>query len=61
MKKIVITTAIVFFSAMASANSGQADRINEARSYPNKSETKADSTMHCQKNPEKHTNIEREK
>ncbi len=37
MKKIIIATAITaLFSAMANANSGLADRVNEARSYPNK-------------------------
>ncbi len=37
MKKIIIATAItVLFSMAANANSGLADRINEARSYPNK-------------------------
>ncbi|BES72085.1 hypothetical protein RE428_31030 [Marinobacter nanhaiticus D15-8W] len=37
MKKVMVITAIAaFFSTMASANSGLADRINEARTYPNK-------------------------
>jgi hypothetical protein len=37
MKKIIIATAMTaLFSTMVSANSGLADRINEARSYPNK-------------------------
>lgn len=37
MKKIIIAAAITaLFSTMANANSGLADRINEARSYPNK-------------------------
>lgn len=37
MKKFIIAAAITsLFSTMASANSGLADRINEARSYPNK-------------------------
>lgn len=37
MKKFIITTAIAtLFSTMAYANSGLADRINEARSYPNR-------------------------
>jgi len=37
MKKIIIAAAVtVFFSAMASANSGLADRISDARSYPTK-------------------------
>lgn len=37
MKKLVIIAAIAaLYSTMASANSGLADRINEARTYPNK-------------------------
>ncbi|MBJ7301455.1 hypothetical protein [Marinobacter salarius] len=37
MKKLIVIAAItVLFSTMASANSGLADRINEARTYPNK-------------------------
>lgn len=38
MKKIIIVAAItaLFSTTMANANSGLADRINEARSYPNK-------------------------
>ena len=37
MKKFIIAAAITsLFSTMAYANSGLADRINEARSYPNK-------------------------
>ena len=37
MKKIIIAAAITaLFSTMANANSGLADRINESRSYPNK-------------------------
>jgi len=40
MKKIIIAAvATAFFSAMASANSGLADRINENRSYPTKTES----------------------
>ncbi|WP_339779950.1 hypothetical protein [uncultured Marinobacter sp.] len=38
MKKIIIVAAMtVLFSTMANANSSLADRINEARSYPDKS------------------------
>lgn len=38
MKKLIIAAAITsLFSTMTYANSGLADRINEARSYPNKS------------------------
>lgn len=37
MKKVIIAATITsLFSTMAYANSGLADRINEARSYPNK-------------------------
>ena len=37
MKKIIIAAAVTgVFSTMANANSGLADRINEERSYPNK-------------------------
>mgnify|MGYP000135328331 CR=1 FL=1 len=37
MKKIIIATAVTaLFSMTANANSGVADRFNEARSYPNK-------------------------
>ncbi|AHI29815.1 MULTISPECIES: hypothetical protein [Marinobacter] len=37
MKKVMVIAAIsALFSTMASANSGLADRINEARTYPNK-------------------------
>ncbi|WP_157755406.1 hypothetical protein [Marinobacter salinus] len=38
MKKVIIAAAIIaLFPAIATANSGLADRINEASSYPNKS------------------------
>ena len=37
MKKVMVIAAIAaLFSTMTSANSGLADRINEARTYPNK-------------------------
>jgi len=37
MKNIIIAAAITaLFSTMANANSGLADRVNEERSYPNK-------------------------
>jgi hypothetical protein len=43
MKNIIIATAITaLFSMTANANSGLADRINEARSYPNKTVEKVD-------------------
>ncbi len=46
MKKIIIATAITaLFSTMATANSGLADRINEALSYPNKTVEKVDTRV----------------
>lgn len=43
MKKIIIAAAAAtLFSTMATANSGLADRFNEARSYPHKT---TESTM----------------
>jgi len=50
MKKIIIAAvAATLFSTMATANSGLADRINEARTYPNKTvETKTE-IMTCMK------------
>lgn len=43
MKNIIVAVAVTaFFSTMAHANSGLADRINEARSFPDK---KTESTM----------------
>lgn len=50
MKKIIIAAAAAtLFSTMATANSGLADRINEARTYPNKTvETKTE-IMTCMK------------
>ncbi|EAZ99686.1 hypothetical protein [Marinobacter sp. ELB17] len=50
MKKIIIATAITaLFSMTANANSGLADRINEARSYPNKTvETVSPKMLHLQ-------------
>ncbi|WP_417545586.1 hypothetical protein [Marinobacter sp.] len=44
MKKFIIAAAITsLFSTMAYANSGLADRINEARSYPNKTAERVNS------------------
>lgn len=59
MKKIIIATSILFLSAMASANSGQADRLNESRSYPNKAQIKTESQTHYIKSEKEHTNIGR--
>jgi hypothetical protein len=50
MKKIIIATAMTaLFSMTANADSGLADRINEARSYPNKTvETVSPKMLHMQ-------------
>ncbi|OHY73665.1 hypothetical protein [Marinobacter sp. AC-23] len=56
MKKVIIATAITaLFSTMATANSGLADRINEARSYPNKTVSTKSAKMSCieEKQPHK--------
>ncbi|MCK0104837.1 hypothetical protein [Marinobacter sp. S0848L] len=51
MKKIIIAAAAAtLFSTMATANSGLADRINEVRSYPNKTVDTKTETMTCMKN-----------
>ncbi len=51
MKKVIIAAAITaLFSTMATANSGLADRINEARSYPNKTASTKSAQMHCMQN-----------
>lgn len=48
MKKVIITAAIAtLFSTMAAANSGLADRINEARSYPDKTAISKSMEMPC--------------
>jgi len=50
MKKIIIAAAAAtLFSTMATANSGLADRINEARSYPNKTVDTKTEMMTCMK------------
>lgn len=50
MKKIIIAAAAAtLFSTMATANSGLADRINEARTYPNKTVDKKTRMMTCMK------------
>ncbi|WP_417531812.1 hypothetical protein [Marinobacter lipolyticus] len=55
MKRVIIVTAItVLFSTMATANSGLADRINEARSYPNK---EVSTKMACSQDKQIHKNI----
>ncbi|WP_375171261.1 hypothetical protein [Marinobacter sp.] len=48
MKKVIIAAAITtLFSTMATANSGLADRINEARSYPDKTGISKSMEMPC--------------
>lgn len=55
MRKVVIATAITaLFSTMATANSGLADRINEARSYPNKTVSTKSAQMHCMQEKQHH-------
>ena len=50
MKKIIIAAAAAtLFSTMATANSGLADRINEARTYPNKTADAKTRMMTCMK------------
>ncbi|MDP4547157.1 hypothetical protein [Marinobacter sp. MDS2] len=50
MKKIIIAAAAAtLFSTMATANSGLADRINEARTYPNKTVDTKTRMMTCMK------------
>ncbi|MGB1835505.1 hypothetical protein [Marinobacter adhaerens] len=50
MKKIIIAAAAAtLFSTMATANSGLADRINEARTYPNKTVDTKNRMMTCMK------------
>ena len=47
MKKLILVTAITaLFSTMATAG-GLADRINEERSYPNKTDQTRSMHMHC--------------
>ncbi|WP_342631091.1 hypothetical protein [Marinobacter alkaliphilus] len=54
MKKLIIVTAIMAaFSAMATAG-GLADRINEERSYPNKTEHTKSMHMHCMHEKQNH-------
>ncbi|HEY9120706.1 MAG TPA: hypothetical protein VIN33_13185 [Marinobacter sp.] len=58
MKKAIIAAAVTaLLSTMATANSGLADRINEARSYPNKSISAERSEMTCVQNKTNHWNI----
>lgn len=58
MKKIIIAAAITaLFSTMATANSGLADRINEARKYPNKTVSTKSVQMHCIHDKQTHRNM----
>ena len=60
MKKIIIAAAAAaaLFSSMATANSGLADRINEARSYPNKTVDTKTVMMTCMKDMQAHKDME---
>jgi len=51
---VIAVTAAIAFSSAASANSGQADRINEARSYPNKTIETQDVRKTCSNQMENH-------
>lgn len=55
MKSIITAIAITaVFSSFAYADSGLADRINEARSYPNKTAETADKQALCLKHKKLH-------
>lgn len=54
---IVITMTLALFSATASANSGLADRINEARSYPNKTDDRDHSMSLAEQHKRLHRKI----
>lgn len=58
MKKVIIAAAITtLFSTMATANSGLADRINEARSYPNKIASTKSTQMHGMQKKQTHRDM----
>lgn len=58
MKKVIITAAIAtLFSTMATANSGLADRINEARSYPDKTVSSKSTEMPCMQDKKAHRDM----
>lgn len=58
MKKVIIAAAITtLFSTMATANSGLADRINEARSYPSKTVSTKSTQMHYMQEKQTHRDM----
>ncbi|WP_420389493.1 hypothetical protein [Marinobacter sp.] len=58
MKKVIIAAAIsALFSTMATANSGLADRINEARTYPNKTVSTERTKMNFLKDRKTHKDM----
>lgn len=62
MKKVIIAAAITtLFSTMATANSGLADRINEARSYPDKTVSEKSTEMHCMQDKKAHRDMRKYK
>lgn len=62
MKKIIIAAAAAtLFSTMATANSGLADRINEARSYPDKTVSTKSTQMHCMQEEQVHRDMSKSK
>lgn len=58
MKNIIIAAAAAaLFSSMATANSGLADRINEARTFPNKTVDTKTEMMTCMKDMQAHKDM----
>ncbi|MBD3639497.1 MAG: hypothetical protein HUJ18_00750 [Marinobacter sp.] len=57
-KAIIVTTASILFSGVAMANSGLADRVNEARSYPKKIISEVEKKTTCRRENKCHINLE---
>lgn len=58
MKKLIIAAALTtLFSTAVNANSGLADRINEARTLPNKEVETPDSQMLCMEHKKLHSKM----
>lgn len=60
MEKVILAatiTTLFTLSTTAAANSGLADRINEARSYPNKEVSAKSTQMHCVQEKKTHMGI----
>lgn len=57
-KTIIVTAASILFSGMATANTGLADRVNEARSYPNKIISEVENKTTCSPENKCHINLE---